>query len=219
MAESRFDIQAAGQGRTEGAPQARAGVIEELVQALRCLPGVGPKSAQRMAYHLLQRDREGGKRLSLAIGEAVERVGNCRRCRTLTDSEICDVCGDDARDPAALCIVETPADMIAIDKGTGYRGLFFVLMGHLSPLDGIGPEQIGLDDLERRLDQGGVREVVLATSSTVEGQATAHYIGEIVRARGLKVTRLAYGIPLGGELEFVDSTTLAHAFRGRTELE
>jgi recombination protein RecR len=219
MAEGRFNIRTAGRVHEERSPAPRAGVIEELVQALRCLPGVGPKSAQRMAYHLLQRDREGGKRLSLAIGEAVERVGNCRRCRTLTDFEICDVCGDDSRDPTTLCIVETPADMIAIDKGTGYRGLFFVLMGHLSPLDGIGPEQIGLDDLERRLDQGGVREVVLATSSTVEGQATAHYVGEIVRSKGLKVTRLAYGIPLGGELEFVDSTTLAHAFRGRTELE
>ena len=219
MAESRLDIQATREVREERAAPARSSVIEELVQALRCLPGVGPKSAQRMAYHLLQRDREGGKRLSLAIGEAVERVGNCRRCRTLTDAEICNVCGDDSRDPTTLCIVETPADMIAIDKGTGYRGLFFVLMGHLSPLDGIGPEQIGLEDLEHRLDQGGVREVVLATSSTVEGQATAHYIGEIVRSRELKVTRLAYGIPLGGELEFVDSTTLAHAFRGRTELD
>ncbi len=219
MAESRLDSQASHQVREERAQPARASVIEELVQALRCLPGVGPKSAQRMAYHLLQRDREGGRRLSLAIGEAVERVGNCRRCRTLTDAEICAVCGDGSRDPATLCIVETPADMIAIDKGTGYRGLYFVLMGHLSPLDGIGPEQIGLDILEQRLDQGDVREVVLATSSTVEGQATAHYIGELVRLRKLKATRLAYGIPLGGELEFVDSTTLAHAFRGRTELD
>lgn len=219
MAESRLDSQASHQVREERAQPARASVIEELVQALRCLPGVGPKSAQRMAYHLLQRDREGGRRLSLAIGEAVERVGNCRRCRTLTDAEICAVCGDSSRDPATLCIVETPADMIAIDKGTGYRGLYFVLMGHLSPLDGIGPEQIGLDILEQRLDQGDVREVVLATSSTVEGQATAHYIGELVRLRKLKATRLAYGIPLGGELEFVDSTTLAHAFRGRTELD
>lgn len=219
MADSRFDYQASRQVREERAHPARASVIEELVQALRCLPGVGPKSAQRMAYHLLQRDREGGRRLSLAIGEAVERVGNCRRCRTLTDADTCAVCSDDSRDPTTLCIVETPADMIAIDKGTGYRGLFFVLMGHLSPLDGIGPEQIGLDILEQRLDQGDVHEVVLATSSTVEGQATAHYIGEMVRLRELKATRLAYGIPLGGELEFVDSTTLAHAFRGRTELD
>lgn len=219
MAESRLDSQARHQVREERAHPARASVIEELVQALRCLPGVGPKSAQRMAYHLLQRDREGGRRLSLAIGDAVERVGNCRRCRTLTDAEICDICSDNSRDPTTLCIVETPADVMAIDKGTGYRGLFFVLMGHLSPLDGIGPEQIGLDVLEQRLDQGDVQEVVLATSSTVEGQATAHYIGEMVRLRELKATRLAYGIPLGGELEFVDSTTLAHAFRGRTELD
>ncbi len=219
MAESRLKFSEAPRVQEARAQPARVGVIEELIQALRCLPGVGPKSAQRMAYHLLQRDRQGGRRLSLAIGEAVERVGNCRRCRTLTDAEICDVCGDSSRDPATLCIVETPADMIAIDKGTGFKGLYFVLMGHLSPLDGIGPEQIGLDALEQRLDQGEVREVVLATSSTVEGQATAHYIGELVRARKLKATRLAYGIPLGGELEFVDSTTLAHAFRGRTELD
>lgn len=219
MAGSRFSTQVSNQVREERVHPARASVIEELIQALCCLPGVGPKSAQRMAYHLLQRDREGGRRLSLAISEAVERVGNCRRCRTLTDAEICAVCEDPSRDASILCIVETPADMIAIDKGTGYKGLFFVLMGHLSPLDGIGPEQIGLDILERRLDRGEVREVVLATSSTVEGQATAHYIGEMVRARELKATRLAYGIPLGGELEFIDSTTLAHAFRGRTELD
>lgn len=219
MAESRFKISQSSQVREAPAHSPRVSVIEELVQALRCLPGVGPKSAQRMAYHLLQRDREGGRRLSMAIGEAVNRVGNCRRCRTLTDAEICDVCSDNSRDASTLCIVETPADMIAIDKGTGFKGLFFVLMGHLSPLDGIGPEQIGLDVLEQRLDQGEVREVVLATSSTVEGQATAHYIGEMVRARSLKATRLAYGIPLGGELEFVDSTTLAHAFRGRTEID
>lgn len=219
MAESRLKLPETPRVEEARAQSARVGVIEELIQALRCLPGVGPKSALRMAYHLLQRDREGGRRLSLAIGEAVERVGNCRRCRTLTDAEICDVCSDNARDSTTLCIVETPADMIAIDKGTGFKGLYFVLMGHLSPLDGIGPDQIGLDALEQRLDQGDVREVVLATSSTVEGQATAHYIGEMVRERKLKATRLAYGIPLGGELEFVDSTTLAHAFRGRTELE
>ena len=219
MAETRLKFPQTSRVQEARAQSTRVGVIEELIQSLRCLPGVGPKSAQRMAYHLLQRDREGGRRLSLAIGEAVERVGNCRRCRTLTDAEICDVCVDDARDPTTLCIVETPADMIAIDKGTGFKGLYFVLMGHLSPLDGIGPEQIGLNALEQRLDQGEVREVVLATSSTVEGQATAHYIGEMVRLRKLKATRLAYGIPLGGELEFVDSTTLAHAFRGRTELD
>lgn len=219
MAETRLDSPATHEVREERVHPTRSGVIEELIVALRCLPGVGPKSAQRMAYHLLQRDREGGKRLAQAIGQAVERVGNCRRCRTLTDSEICAVCSDHSRDPSTLCIVETPADMIAIDKGTGYRGMFFVLMGHLSPLDGIGPEQIGLERLEQRLDEGEVSEVVLATSSTVEGQATAHYIGELVRAKKLKATRLAYGIPLGGELEFVDSTTLAHAFRGRTDLD
>ena len=189
------------------------------MQALRCLPGVGPKSAQRMTYHLLQRDRDGGKRLASALSQAVERVGNCSRCRTLSDSEVCDSCADPSRDRSMLCVVESPSDMAAIEQGTGYRGMFFVLMGHLSPLDGIGPEQIGLKDLENRLEEGEVREVVLATSSTVEGQATAHYIGELVRGRGLRATRLAYGIPLGGELEFVDGTTLAHAFQGRTEFD
>ena len=197
----------------------RPGAIDALIEAFRCLPGVGPKSAQRMTYHVLQRDRDGGRRLSEALREAVERVGNCGRCRTLTDAEVCPVCSDPSRDPGVLCVVESPSDMSAIEKGTGYRGHFFVLMGHLSPLDGIGPEQLGLDALERRLGEGGVEEVVLATSSTVEGQATAHFIGEMARARGLRATRLAYGIPLGGELEYVDSTTLAHAFKGRIEID
>ncbi len=158
-------------------------------------------------------------RLSAALRQAVEHVGNCERCRTLTDADVCAVCSDKSRDSAVLCVVESPSDMTAIEKGTGYRGLFFVLMGHLSPLDGIGPDQLGLETLEQRLDEGHVSEVVLATSSTVEGQATAHYIGEMVRSRGLRATRLAYGIPLGGELEFVDSTTLAHAFQGRIEFD
>jgi len=197
----------------------RPSAIDALIQAFRCLPGVGPKSAQRMTYHVLQRDRDGGKQLSAALREAVERVGNCSRCRTLTDADICPVCSDASRDASVLCVVESPSDMTAIDKGTGYRGLYFVLMGHLSPLDGIGPEQLGLKHLEQRLEEGEVQEVVLATSSTVEGQATAHYIGEMVHAKGLRATRLAYGIPFGGELEFVDSTTLAHAFQGRIEFE
>lgn len=197
----------------------RPSAIDALIQAFRCLPGVGPKSAQRMTYHLLQRDRDGGMQLSAALREAVEHVGNCSMCRTLTDTDICSVCSDTSREASVLCVVESPSDMTAIDKGTGYRGQFFVLMGHLSPLDGIGPEQLGITSLEQRLDEGKVREVVLATSSTVEGQATAHYIGEMVRSRGLRATRLAYGIPLGGELEFVDSTTLAHAFQGRTEFD
>lgn len=172
-----------------------------------------------MTYHVLQRDRDGGKQLSAALREAVERVGNCSRCRTLTDRDVCAVCADASRDSTVLCIVESPSDMTAIERGTGYRGQFFVLMGHLSPLDGIGPEQIGIEHLEKILDEGGVQEVVLATSSTVEGQATAHYIGELVRSRGIRATRLAYGIPFGGELEFVDSTTLAHAFQGRMEFD
>ena len=197
----------------------RPSAIDKLIEAFRCLPGVGPKSAQRMTYHVLQQDRDGGLELSAALRDAVEKVGNCKRCRTLTDSDVCMVCMDKSRDAGVLCVVESPSDMTAIDKGTGYRGRFFVLMGHLSPLDGIGPDQLGMGMLEQRLDEGEVKEVVLATSSTVEGQATAHYIGELVRSRGLRATRLAYGIPLGGELEFVDSTTLAHAFQGRTEFD
>ena len=185
------------------------------MESLRCLPGVGPKSAQRMAYHVLERDREGGRRLAAALKDAVDLVGNCRRCRTLSETEICRTCADGSRDPALLCVVETPTDKATIAKGTGYRGQFFVLMGRLSPLDGIGPRDLGLDLLESRLDEGEVKEVILATASTVEGQATAHYISELIAPREVRVTQIAHGVPLGGELEFVDQNTLAHAIAGR----
>lgn len=194
-------------------------IIQQLVAAFRCLPGVGPKSAQRMTFHLLQRDREGGRRLAATLVEAMERVGNCRVCRTLSEREVCATCASASRDAAQLCVVESPADMAAIEHGTGYRGQFFVLMGRLSPLDGIGPEELGMDLLERRLDEGAVAEVILATGSTVEGQATAHYVAELVRARGIRVTRIAQGVPLGGELEFVDSGTLDHAIGERQAVE
>ncbi|MCP5152402.1 MAG: recombination protein RecR [Ectothiorhodospiraceae bacterium] len=196
---------------------AGSGLVEQLVEALRCLPGVGPKSAQRMALHLLQRDREGGRRLSEAVARAVERVGNCQRCRALTEDAVCRVCRDPGRDARLLCVVETPTDQAAIERTTAYRGRYFVLMGHLSPLDGVGPDEIGAPLLEARLREGEVEEVILATGSTVEGQATAHYLSELAREAGVRVTRLAQGVPLGGELEFVDGGTLAHALSGRLD--
>lgn len=194
-------------------------LIERLVDALRCLPGVGPKSARRMAYHLLERDRERALELSGVLTEAMQRIGRCARCRTLTELELCTLCGADNRDPAKLCVVESPTDMEAIESGTDYRGGYFVLMGLLSPLDGIGPAELGLDAFERRIDDAALDEVIIATGTTVEGQATAHYLGEMCRERRLAVTRLAHGIPLGGELEYVDSGTLAHALRGRMAVD
>lgn len=193
-------------------------LIGRLIEALRCLPGVGPKSAQRMAYHLLERDRDGARRLAEALVEAVEKVGHCRDCRTLTEAEVCPLCSSPRRDRALLCVVESPTDVQALEQSTGFQGLYFVLLGHLSPLDGIGPEDIGLDRLAVRLDSGEVQEVILATNPTVEGEATAHYIGEMVHSRGIRVTRIAHGVPLGGELEYVDGGTLSHAFHGRREV-
>jgi len=193
-------------------------LISGLMEALRTLPGVGPKSAQRMAYHLLERDREGARNLAGALTAAVDRVGHCQRCRTLSETELCALCADPGRERSLLCVVESPADVEAMEQYTDYRGLYFVLGGHLSPLDGIGPEAIGLDRLEALLDEGEVAEVVLATNPTVEGEATAHYIGELVRPRGITITRIAYGVPLGGELEYVNGDTLSHAFSGRREV-
>lgn len=192
-------------------------LIERLVEDLRCLPGVGPKSSRRMAYHLLERDRSGALALAAALREACDRIGHCQRCRTLSEHELCVLCAAGNRDPALLCIVETPTDLESIESGTGYKGGYFVLMGLLSPLDGIGPAQLGLDQLARRLDEGAIQEAIIATGTTVEGQATAHYLGEMIQQRGIRVTRLAHGIPLGGELEYVDSTTLAHAFQSRMD--
>ena len=190
-------------------------VIDELIDALRCLPGVGPKSAQRMALHLLERNREGGLRLSAAIGEAAARI---QRCRNLTENDLCVICANPRRDEKRVCVVETPADLFAIEQSNSYGGLYFVLMGHLSPIDGIGPEAIGIEQLLRRLEDDQVEELILATNLTVEGEATAHYIGERARGAGVSVTRIAHGVPLGGELEFVDGGTLAHAFNSRKQL-
>lgn len=190
-------------------------LVDRLLESLRVLPGVGPKTAQRMALHLLERDREGGRRLASVLEQALERVGYCRRCRTLTEETLCSICSSSRRDVSLLCIVESPADLLAIEDAGGYHGYYYVLHGHLSPLDGIGPEDIGLDQLDARLDEGGVEEVILATNPTVEGEATAHYIAEQIRERGLRLSRLAYGLPMGGELEYVDGGTLSRAFNGR----
>ncbi|GBE10279.1 recombination protein RecR [bacterium BMS3Bbin12] len=193
-------------------------IVRRLIEALRCLPGVGPKSAQRMAYHLLERDREGARRLSRALAEAGETVRQCRLCRSLSEGEVCAVCESARRDRSLLCVVETPADTQAIEQATGYRGLYFVLMGRLSPLDGIGPEELGLDRLAGRLAEGEVCELILATNFTAEGEATAQYISAVAHERGIRVTRIAQGVPVGGELEYVDHDTLSHAFRGRRDL-
>ncbi|HEX7046539.1 MAG TPA: recombination mediator RecR [Gammaproteobacteria bacterium] len=191
--------------------------VERLIQALRCMPGVGPKSAQRIAFHLLERDREGARELAQALNDACENVRHCERCRMLSDDALCGICASSNRDASVVCVVESPADVMAIEQYTGYRGYYFVLMGRLSPLDGIGPEELGLDLLEERFGAGEVKEVILATNPTVEGEATAHYIGELARDRGLRVTRIAHGVPLGGELEYVDGGTLSHAFSGRLD--
>jgi len=195
-----------------------SGLIGQLIESLRCLPGVGPKSAQRMAYHLLERDREGGRRLADVLAESMERVGHCRDCRTLSETDCCTLCSSGKRDRSQLCVVETPADVLALEQSTGYQGLYFVLMGHLSPLDGIGPDELGLDQLEQRLARDEVRELILATNPTVEGEATAHYVGGMAHAHGIRTTRIAHGVPMGGELEYIDGSTLSHAFAGRQEV-
>jgi recombination protein RecR len=192
--------------------------LARLIESLRCLPGVGPKSAQRMAFHLLERDRDGGRALAQSLAHAIDAVGHCRRCRMLTESELCTICSSAQRDTAQLCVVESPADVVAIEQSGGFRGRYFVLMGHLSPLDGVGPVELGLDDFERVLGEGEVREVILATNPTVEGEATAHYLGELALRRGIKASRIAHGVPVGGELEYVDGGTLAHALAGRTSV-
>jgi recombination protein RecR len=191
--------------------------LEALKQALRRLPGVGPKSAQRMAFHLLERDRDGARALAAALTGAVERVIHCRRCNNFSEAELCDVCSSPRRDPSLLCVVESPADLVSLDQAGVYNGMYFVLMGRLSPLDGIGPEELGLHRLEALLDQGTIKEVVLATNLTLEGEATAHYVSELVRRRNIRATRIAYGVPVGGELEYTDRTTLARALSGRRE--
>jgi recombination protein RecR len=191
--------------------------LEALKQALRRLPGVGPKSAQRMALHLLERDREGMRAISQALQAAAERIKHCTRCNNFSEQELCDICRSPRRDPALLCVVESPSDLVSLEQAGVYNGRYFVLMGRLSPLDGIGPEQLGIARLEKILDEGAIKEVVLATNPTVEGEATAHYLGELVHARGIRATRIAFGVPVGSELEYIDRSTLARALTGRNE--
>jgi recombination protein RecR len=194
-------------------------LLVRLIDSLRCMPGVGQKSAQRIAFHLLERDREGASQLSAALVQAVEGIGHCRRCRMLTEDELCTICAASGRDQAQLCVVESPADVMALEDATGFRGFYFVLMGHLSPLDGIGPDELGLDRLEDWLTEGEVRELIIATNPTVEGDATAHYLADLAAGRGVNATRIAHGVPLGGELEYVDGGTLSHAFYGRRAVD
>ena len=189
-------------------------LLEQLTEAFRCLPGVGPKGAQRMVLHLLERDRNGGKQLATLLNIAMEKIGNCQSCRNLCEEDTCNICRNAGRETKTLCIVESPADLIAIEQSASYRGQYFVLMGNLSPIEGIGPDEIGIKQLLSRCATG-VEELILAVSSTVEGEATAHYIAESVRPLGIQITRIAQGIPLGGELEFIDGNTLAHALQGR----
>ena len=194
-------------------------LLQQLIDALKCLPGVGPKSAQRMAFYLLERDTDGAKNLSSALTEAVEKIGHCSMCRTLSENELCEICVSTSRDDGTLCVIETPADVFAIEHTAEFRGKYFVLMGHLSPLDGIGPAELGLDLLEKRLAGGAIKELILATNPTVEGEATAHYISDMATRHKVMATRIAHGVPLGGELEYIDSGTLAHAFSGRRQFE
>lgn len=193
--------------------------LENLVEALRCLPGVGPKSAQRMTLHLLERDREGARTLAAALLEAAENVDHCSRCRNFTELEVCEICSDPRRERSTICVVESPADVLALEQSASYRGLYFVLMGHLSPIDGIGPEEIGLDLFQRRVAEEGISEVILATNPTVEGEATAYFLSEMLAGSPVRLSRIAHGVPLGGELEYVDGSTLAHALSGRVPVE
>ncbi|HET9031302.1 MAG TPA: recombination mediator RecR [Dokdonella sp.] len=198
---------------TTGSP-----LLTDLIEALRCLPGVGAKTAQRMAFHVLERDRAGARRLSERLALAIEKVGNCGRCRGFSEQEICSLCANASRDKHLLCIVETPVDQLAIETATGYRGHYFVLLGRLSPMDGLGPKELGLDLLAARLGEGEITEMIVATNPTVEGEATAHMLSQLAKAADVKASRLAHGVPLGGELEFIDRGTLAHAFGGRQSL-
>jgi len=193
-------------------------LLDQLIDALRILPGVGHKSAQRMAWHLLERERAGGMRLSNILSEAMQHIGHCERCRDFSETPLCPICANTSRDAQQLCVVETPADRLAIEQATGYRGLYFVLQGRLSPLDGIGPHEIGLDLLATRLAEGEVHELIIATNPTVEGEATAHYLAQLARQHRVRPSRPAHGVPLGGELEYVDRSTLSHAFGSRSEM-
>jgi len=194
-------------------------LLVRMIDALRCMPGVGRKSAQRIAFHLLERDRDGARSLSTALADAVSGIGHCSRCRMFTEHELCSICSASGRDDTQLCVVESPADVMAIEDATGFRGMYFVLMGHLSPLDGIGPEELGLSILEERLREGAVSEMIIATNPTVEGDATAHYLADVAERHDIQASRIAHGVPLGGELEYVDGGTLSHAFYGRRVID
>ena len=194
------------------------GLLGQLIQNLCRLPGVGPKSAQRMAIYLLQRDRNGAKALAETLLRAIDNIGYCQQCRTLTEHSLCEICVDNSRDNSLVCIVESSSDVWIVDQATVFKGHYFVLHGRLSPLDGIGPDELGLDLLEQRLATGAIKELILATNSTVEGEATAYFIGEIARKHQVQASRIAHGVPMGGELEFIDSGTLSHAFKGRKEI-
>lgn len=192
-------------------------LLSQLVDALKALPGVGPKTAQRMALHLLERNREGGLRLASSMQAAMEKIGHCKQCRTFTENELCRICSNSMRDRRQLCVVETPGDVLAVEQATRYDGVYFVLMGQISPLDGIGPEDVGLDLLDARLAEGEVTEVILAMNPSVDGEITAHYINELAAKHKVETTRIAQGVPIGGELGYVDQSTLAHALQGRTK--
>jgi recombination protein RecR len=194
-------------------------LLVRLIDGLRCMPGVGQKSAQRIAFHLLERDRDGASGLSAALADAVDGIGHCSRCRMFTENELCSICSASGRDSTQLCVVESPADVMAIEDATGFRGQYFVLMGHLSPLDGIGPEELGLSKLEEWLGGGEVKELIIATNPTVEGDATAHYLADLATRSSVVASRIAHGVPLGGELEYVDGGTLSHAFYGRRAID
>ena len=193
-------------------------LLQQLITALRCLPGVGPKSAQRMALHLLERDRENAQKLATSLMEAVDKIGECQECHALSETPICEICRDADRDHGVICVLESPVDMMAIEQSGSFNGVYFVLGGHLSPIDGVGPDDLSIPQLLNRIDQGGVKEVILATNPTVEGEATAHFISAQI-ADEVRVTRIAHGVPVGGELEFVDGGTLAHALSGRRDIQ
>lgn len=193
-------------------------LIDQLIEALRCLPGVGPKSAQRMTFYLLERNRHQALQLAKSLEQAVDKIQHCKQCRNLSETDLCQICNNPRRDASLLCVVETPADVLAVEQTGSFRGLYFVLMGHLSPIDGIGPNEIGIDELQQLLRDNDIEEVILATNPTVEGEATAHFIADIAKNLKIKASRIAHGVPLGGELEFVDGGTLARAISGRAQL-
>ena len=193
-------------------------LLQQLIDALKCLPGVGPKSAQRMAFYLLERDTEGATNLSSALVEAVDKIGHCSMCRTLSETTLCEICASTSRDSSSVCVLETPADVFAIENTAEFRGKYFVLMGHLSPLDGIGPEELGLEKLGQRFEGGEITEVILATNPTVEGEATALYVSQLLEGLPTSVTHLARGVPVGGSIEYLDEATLGRALEGRRQV-